>query len=142
MTSLSDWKSGFDANLEKLIGVTPFHSSGEGYFDQELRGEWSASNVNFDIEQIVAEHEYVEMTKDSDSDATQTWSESFFDAVRTETQELYEGAKNFAKNAVQFEDKDQIVDPKLIHERFEEVYGWAQMTYEIQLYDIDIGVLE
>ena len=70
MTNLSDWKSGFDANLEKLIGVTPFHSSGEGYFDQELRGEWSASNVNFDIEQIVAEHEYVEMTKDSDSDAT------------------------------------------------------------------------
>jgi hypothetical protein len=100
MTSLDDWKSGFDANLEKLFGVTPFHSSGEGHFDQELRGEWSASSVNFDMEQIVAENEYVEMSSSSESEETQTWSNRFFDAVKTETSELFEGAKNFAKNAV------------------------------------------
>lgn len=60
--------------------------------------------------------------------------------MTTEAKEIFEGAKNFAKNAMQ-RDKDKSFDPKRVHELFDEVYGWADMTYEVQLYDVDFNQL-
>ena len=68
----------------------------------------------------------------------------FLTEVHTEAKEIYEGAKNFAKNTVRYRGDDSGqngVDPAIIHENFDTVYGWTQMHYELQLYDIDIDRL-
>ena len=83
------------------------------------------------MEQAVAQHELVDLTEDSTAASNAGSLEKFLTEVQTEAKEIYEGAKNFAKNAVQFEDGNEGVDPKSIHENFDENYGWTQMRYEI-----------
>ena len=34
------------------------------------------------------------------------------------------------------------MDPGLIHENFDEIYGWAQMKLSVQLYDVDMNRLK
>lgn len=64
--------------------------------------------------------------------------------MHAEAKEIFEGAKNFAKNVVRLtgDNGSPEVDPKMINENFDEAYGWTEMRYELQLYDIDIGRLE
>ena len=93
----------------------------------------------------MAQHELVEQPHDGggDSDGETGSLEKFLTEVHTEAKEIYEGAKNFAKNAVRYQDgSEKKVDPATIHENFDSIYGWTQMRYELQLYDIDIVRLE
>lgn len=73
-----------------------------------------------------------------------SWSEKFFTGVTTEAKEIYEGAKNFAKNAVMYDinGSKKEVDPKSIHMGFDETYGWSYLSYEVQFYDVDLELLE
>ena len=143
MTDLESWRPSFTENLNRLFNVTPFYNSTEGYFEQEFRGEWSASSVSFDMDEVVAQHELVESTEEDTTASNAGSIEKFLKEVQTEAKEIYEGAKNFAKNAVRYQDGDlDGVDPIIIHEDFEAAYGWSQMRYEIQLYDIDIERLK
>lgn len=104
-------------------------------------GEWSASSITIDMEQVIAESQLVSIdSSDPYGDDSLSWKERFFTGVTTEAKEIFEGAKNFAKNAMQ-RDKQQSFDPKRVHELFDEIYGWADMTYELQLYDVDYNQL-
>ena len=95
------------------------------------------------MDEVVAQHELVESTEEDTTASNAGSIEKFLKEVQTEAKEIYEGAKNFAKNAVRYQDGDvDGVDPIIIHEDFEAAYGWSQMRYEIQLYDIDIERLK
>ena len=60
-------------------------------------------------------HSYVDLGP-IDKGAEQTWSEKFTSLVKEEATEVFEGAKNFANNALSLEDTDTNgVDPGLIH---------------------------
>ena len=115
--SLNQWHSNFHKNLKQLFDVTPFYESGKGYFEQELYGEWSASGNPPDIDEVIAMHSYVDLGSiDKSEGAEQTWSEKFTSLVKEEATEVFEGAKNFANNALSLEDTDTNgVDPGLIH---------------------------
>lgn len=56
---MDSWQENFHSNLDKLYSVTPFYSSSEGYFKQEFMGEWSASSISIDMEQVIAESQLV-----------------------------------------------------------------------------------
>ena len=57
LTDLEAWRPAFTENLSELFAVTPFHNSTlVGHFEQEFRGEWSASLMTqINIEEVVAE---------------------------------------------------------------------------------------
>ena len=87
-------------------------------------------------------HDYVNIGSiDQSEGSEQTWSEKFRSIVKSEASEIFEGAKNFANNAFQEDDTTSGVDPKIIHKKFSDIYGWAKLNYEVQLYDIDFDKL-
>ena len=59
MPDLEHWHERFSKNLKMLFRSTPFLNSTEGYFEQEFRGEWSASSAStdVDIDEVISEHE-------------------------------------------------------------------------------------
>jgi len=80
--------------------------------------------------------------QDDEGKEEDSWLERFFAGITTEAKEIYEGAKNFAKNTVQLEKgQNKQVDPAIIHQDFDEIYGWSQMYYEVQLFDVDFARL-
>lgn len=140
LPTLESWPQRFHANLEQLFSVTPFYTATElGYFEQEFRGEWSASStsVNVDTDKLIEEHELYTDSEDDNDEGS--WFERFIAGITTEAREIYEGAKNFARNTMMFgqDGSSRMVDPKLIHQNFDAIYGWAQLHYKVQLYDVD-----
>ena len=112
LDDLDAWRPGFYANLEQLFAVTPFYNATLGYFEQEFRGEWSASSLSLNLEDVVAQHENVDFTEDETEESNAGSLEKFLTEVQTEAKEIYEGAKNFAKNAVRYQDgSENGVDP-------------------------------
>lgn len=71
------------------------------------------------MDRVITEHElYSDEADDKNEDLT--WIESFIADMTTEAREIYEGAKNFARNTIYGEDGHSLVtDPKLIHENFD-----------------------
>ena len=56
LEDLDGWRPGFEKNLRQLFGVTPFYNStAVGYFEQDFRGEWSASSLQLDMDQLIAQ---------------------------------------------------------------------------------------
>lgn len=127
--------------MDALFQVTPFYDAPEALLSQDFRGEWTASPVKINLENVVADT----MGADQSADDNLSWSEKFFTGVTTEAKEIFEGAKNFAKNAAVLfynTNSGEGVDPKTIHKGFDETYGWAQISYEVQFYDVDLPMLE
>jgi len=137
MHDFGAWSQRFHANLQKLFDATPFFNSTGGYFEQEFRGEWSASSLSVDVEKVISEHELNSNSKEQEDDADTSWFERFIAGITTEAKEIFEGAKNFAENFNRKDDNDGF-DASLINKNFKEVFGWAQMFYTVQLFDIDV----
>ena len=66
MPQLDTWRAKFSQNMDSLFKVTPFYNSTAGFYQQEFRGEWSASSVSFDLEQVVKEHKLVTVKNQDD----------------------------------------------------------------------------
>ncbi len=70
--------------------------------------------MSFDIDQVAKEHELVTVNDENMDEVSedQSWLERFFAGISTEAKEIYEGAKNFARNTVQLKDgSSKKVDP-------------------------------
>ena len=81
-----------------------------------------------DIDRVISENDFSAQLDDSEEELS--WLEKFIAGITTEAREIYEGAKNFAKNMIQFENGEE-VSPNLIHSSFNKVYGWSQMYYRV-----------
>ena len=77
---MESWHDRFRENLQTLFKVTPFYNSTEGYFEQEFRGEWSASSASakIDIDEVISEHE---LYTEEEAEAELSWFESFIAGI-------------------------------------------------------------
>ena len=83
------WHTNFKNNLEELFGVTPFFENGEGFFQQEFRGEWAATSEAINMTKVISESDLVSFDEnDPYGHQELSWGDRFFTGVSMEAREI------------------------------------------------------